>query len=60
MLVLRLMLILAAISVAVTMGVFFLTRDRRYLRFSWQIIKFTGVLLLIAVAVLAAGRIILI
>jgi hypothetical protein len=59
MLVFRLLLILALISVVVSSGVYFLSGDKRYLRFSWQVIKFTVVLLFIAAVVVAMGRIIL-
>jgi hypothetical protein len=59
MLVLRLLVVLGLISIAVTLGIYFLTGDRRYLRFSWQILKFTMVLLLIVGGVMAMGRIIL-
>ena len=58
MLILRLLLILGTISVVVSMGVYFISGDRRYLKFSWQIIKFTLVLLLIAATIVAMGRII--
>lgn len=59
MLVLRLLLILSLISVAVSFAVYLLSGDKRYLRFSWQVIKFTLVLLLVAGAVFAISRIIL-
>jgi hypothetical protein len=59
MLVLRLLLALALISVVVSLGVYFLSGDKRYLRFSWQIIKFTIVLFFIAGILFALGRIIL-
>ena len=59
MFVLRLLIVLGLISVAVTLGIYFLSGDKRYLRFSWQIVKFTLVLLLIAGLVMAMGRIIL-
>jgi len=59
MLVLRLLLMLGLISVAVSLGVYFLSGDKRYLRFTWQIIKFTFVLLMVAAAIVAMGRIIL-
>jgi hypothetical protein len=58
MLVLRLLLILALIAVAVSFAIYLLSGDRRYLRFCWQIIKFTLVLLLVAGVVFAMGRII--
>lgn len=59
MLVIRIFLALALISVVVSMGVYFLTGDRRYLRFTWQLIKFSLVLLLVIAVVIAMGRIIL-
>lgn len=59
MLVLRLVLALGLISVCVSLGVYFISKDKRYLRFSWQIIKFTLVLIFIAAVLHALGRIIL-
>ncbi len=59
MLVLRILVILGLISVAVSMAVYFLSGDKRYLRFAWQLIKFTLVLLFVAAALIAMGRIIL-
>ncbi len=59
MLVLRILFILGLISVAVSLGVYFLSGDKRYLRFSWQLIKFTLVLLFVAAVLYAMGRIIL-
>ena len=59
MLVLRLLLVLVLISVTVSLCVYFLSGDKRYLRFSWQIIKFTIVLLFAAAVIFAMGRIIL-
>jgi hypothetical protein len=59
MLVLRLLLVLGLISVVVSIGIYFLSGDKRYLRFSWQIIKFTIVLLFVAAVLFAVGRIIL-
>jgi len=51
--------VLGLISIAVSLGIYFLSGDKRYLRFSWQIFKFTLVLLLITAGVMAMGRIIL-
>lgn len=59
MLILRLLVILGVISVAVSLGIYFISGDSRYLKFTWQIIKFTLVLLLIAATIIAMGRIIL-
>lgn len=59
MLVLRLLLVIGVIAVAVSMAVYLLSGDKRYLSFSWQLIKFTGVLLFVAAVIMAMGRIIL-
>ncbi|HEY8118758.1 MAG TPA: hypothetical protein VIE91_05920 [Methylophilaceae bacterium] len=59
MLVLRLLLILGLIAVAVSFAVYLLSGDKRYLRFSWQLIKFTLVLVFVALVIYSIGRIIL-
>jgi hypothetical protein len=59
MLVFRLLLILGLIAVVVSLAVYFLSGDKRYLIFSWQLIKFTLVLVFIAAVLIAMGRIIL-
>lgn len=59
MFVLRLLVMLALIGVTVSMGIYLLSGDKRYLRFSWQIVKFTLVLLLISALVFITGRVIL-
>ncbi len=59
MLILRLFLVLVAISVAVSFAIYFLSGDKRYLRFAWQLIKFSLVLILIGALIMAMGRIIL-
>ncbi|HEY7987260.1 MAG TPA: hypothetical protein VIE17_10135 [Methylophilaceae bacterium] len=55
----RLLLGLGVISIAVGVGVYFITGDRRWLRFSWQLFKFGVVLGAIAALVFMAGRFIL-
>ena len=59
MLVLRLLLILGLIAVAVSFAVYLLSGDKRYLRFSWQLIKFSLVLVFVALVIYSIGRIIL-
>jgi hypothetical protein len=59
MLILRLLGILGVISVTISCGIYILSGDKRYLRFSWQLLKFTLVLIAIALIVIAMGRIIL-
>ncbi|WP_137720152.1 hypothetical protein [Methylobacillus flagellatus] len=59
MFVFRLFLVIALVAVTVSIGVYLLSGDRRYLRFSWQLVKFSAVLLLIGGVLFALGRIIL-
>lgn len=47
MLALRLLLILAALLIVLSGGLYLFTRDARYLRFSWQIVRFVVVMLLV-------------
>jgi hypothetical protein len=58
-LVLRFLLFFGLISIVVSLGVYLLTSDRRYLRFSWQLFKFVGMLLLVVGVVILMGRVIL-
>lgn len=47
MILLRLLFILTALTLVVSGGMYVFTRDRRYLRFSWQILRFVAFLLLV-------------
>lgn len=51
MLVLRLLLILAALIIVLSGGMYLFTRQQRYLRFAWQVVRF-GVLMLLVFGVL--------
>ncbi len=62
MILLRLLLILTAISLGVSLGLYLLTNDSRYLRYVRQIVRFVvfallivGILYLLERAVLVAG-----
>lgn len=59
MLVLRFLLIFGFIAVAVSFALYLFTRDKRYLRFSWQLFKFALMLALLVAGVVAMGRILL-
>jgi hypothetical protein len=59
MLVLRFMLILGAIAIIVTFGVYLFTRDKRYLRFAVQISKLVLIVFVIVMLAWAIGRILL-
>lgn len=59
MIVLRLAIILALTGIGVSLFLFLLRRDRRYLRLAWQILKFSMVLTLVFAALIMIGRIVL-
>lgn len=59
MIILRLFVLLAGLAVGLSVVTFVVTRDRRYLRFAWQLFKFSIVLLLVFGALIMMGRIIL-
>ena len=59
MIVVRLILILTLIAVGVSLLMAVVTRDKRYLRFAWQLFKFTLTLVLVFAALVTIGRIIL-
>ena len=54
----RLLLFLALAAIAVAAILYLFTRDRRYLRFIWQVIKFTVLLLAIVLIFFAFERIV--
>lgn len=58
MFVMRLLAGLAFISIVVGVGVYFITGDRRWLKFSLQLFKFGLVLGLVVAAVFMVGRLI--
>lgn len=59
MFLMRILFVLLLISLGVCAGVYFLTGDKRYLRFGWQLLKFGLVLAMLAAVIFAMGRIIL-
>ena len=56
MLVLRILGALLVITVGASAAVYLVTKDRRWLRFSWQILKFGVAIILIFLALLALER----
>lgn len=56
MLLLRLIGVLASISIGVTLALYLVTRERRYLRFAWRIFLATLVFVLLLMAFYAAER----
>ena len=59
MFALRLFAYLGLIAIVASVVLFLFTRDARYLRFAWQLFKFSLVLLLVFAALLMMGRLIL-
>lgn len=59
MFILRLFVYFSLISIVVAVAMFLFTRDARYLRFAWQIFKFSLVFLLIFAVMMMMGRLIL-
>ncbi|MDP2785473.1 MAG: hypothetical protein Q8O38_12900 [Sulfurimicrobium sp.] len=59
MIALRLVIILALTGIGISLFLFLLRQDRRYLRLAWQILKFSAALMLIFAALIMMGRIVL-
>lgn len=59
MILLRLLIILVALILALSGGVYLVTRDRRYLRFAGQVLRFVVFLLLIFAALFVLERYVL-
>lgn len=59
MILVRLLLFLALTSIGVSLFLYLLKRDRRYLRFIGQVAKFTLLILLIVFLMFAAERLLL-
>jgi len=58
--VLRLAGFLALIAVGASLVVYLVTQDRRWLRFSWQVFRYSSILLLIVLSFLAVERLVLV
>lgn len=56
MVIVRLLLFLALATVAMALLLYIVKRDRRYLRFIWQVAKFTVLVLLAILLLFAAER----
>ncbi len=56
MLILRLILILVAILLVLSGGMYVLTRNRRYLNFAWKTVRLTLLLVLLFVLLLVLER----
>ena len=60
MLILRLFLILVTLLLVLSGGMYVFTRDRRYLKFAWQVLRFAAVLLLLFAVLFVLERYVLV
>ena len=58
MILVRLLLFLALAAMAISGVMYIFTKDRRYLRFIWQVVKFTLVILAVVLIFFAFERIV--
>ncbi len=58
MLLLRIVGVLVAITVGAGIVAFLFTRDRRYLRLSWQVAKYSALFVLLVLALMFLERVI--
>lgn len=58
MLLLRIVGVLVAITVGAGIVAFLFTRERRYLRFSWQVAKYSALFALLVLALMFLERVI--
>ena len=56
MVIVRLLLFLSLATIAGSLLLYFLTRNRRYLKFIWQVVKFTLLVLVAVLLFFAAER----
>jgi len=60
MILLRLFFILTALTIMLSGGMYVFTRDRRYLRFAWQVLRFVVFLLLVFAVLFVLERYVLV
>lgn len=60
MLILRLVLLLVALLLVLSGGMYVFTRDRRYLKFAWQTLRFVVLLLLVFALLFVLERYVLV
>jgi predicted membrane channel-forming protein YqfA (hemolysin III family) len=60
MLVLRIFGALLIVTLGISLVIFAVTKDRRWLRFTWQIFKFSAIILLILLSLFILERLLLV
>jgi hypothetical protein len=58
--VLRFVVVLGLLAVALAVGLYFYTRDRRYLTWAWRIAQFAFVVVIVALLLYVLERLVLI
>lgn len=59
MLILRLFLILVALLLVLSGGMYVFTRNHRYLEFTWQVLRFAAILLMVMLLLFVLERYVL-
>ena len=60
MLVIRLLIVIVALLLVLSGGMYLFTRDDRYLGFAWQVLRLTGYLLLVVALLFVLERYVLV
>jgi len=60
MLIIRLLILVVALLLVLSGGMYLFTRDKRYLRFAWQTLRFTVFLLVIVALLYVLERFVLV
>ena len=60
MLILRLFLVVVTLLLVLSGGMYIFTRNRRYLKFAWQTLRFTALLLLVFALLFVLERYVLV
>ena len=60
MLILRLFMVLVTLILVLSGGMYLFTRDRRYMNFAWQTVRFTALLLLVFALLFVLERYVLV
>jgi hypothetical protein len=60
MLILRLFIVLVVLLLVLSGGMYFFTQNRRYLKFAWQTLRFTVLLLLVFALLFVLERYVLV
>jgi hypothetical protein len=58
MLVLRILGLLIALTIGVSAAIYFITGDRRYLRFAWQVFKYAVFLAVLVLGLMFLERVV--